>query len=372
MPTPNSILIIGAGIAGLTIAERIMRHQQSLAVTIVGATDERSQRVSFWRDRNRSAALALPGAQSWSAWSFNTPNLGFSLQGGKALEYVSFDARSYKAHLTDSLQQAGVRHFDDLVKSVQKTSQGFHIETSQRAIEADVVIDTRPPELPESTLKQQFVGRTLTTQSPHAIAHPVLMDFNIAPIAPNGISFIYALPLSDTRLLVEATTFSYETLAQEPYESAIDAWIQAHVPAVELNPRDEVEHGILPMGPVTPRQTELLAAGLAGNAARHATGYAFTGILRQAEHFAEALRTGQGLTTIQPYSGRSRWMDSLFLDLMRDNPAHLIQLFEAMAHSLSGDDFAHFLSDTGGWMPCLRTIAAAPKRPLLAALWKRL
>ena len=127
MPTPNSILIIGAGIAGLTIVERIMRNQQSLAVTIVGATDERSQRVSFWRDRNRSAALALPGAQSWSAWSFNTPNLGFSLQGGKALEYVSFDARSYKAHLTDSLQQAGVRHFDDLVKSVQKTSQGFHI-----------------------------------------------------------------------------------------------------------------------------------------------------------------------------------------------------------------------------------------------------
>ena len=89
MPTPNSILIIGAGIAGLTIVERIMRNQQSLAVTIVGATDERSQRVSFWRDRNRSAALALQGAQSWSAWSFNTPNLGFSLQGGKALEYVS-------------------------------------------------------------------------------------------------------------------------------------------------------------------------------------------------------------------------------------------------------------------------------------------
>ena len=100
MPTPNSILIIGAGIAGLTIAERIMRHQKSLAVTIVGATDERSQRVSFWRDRNRSAALALPSAQSWSAWSFNTPNLGFSLQDGNALEYVSFDARSYKAHLT--------------------------------------------------------------------------------------------------------------------------------------------------------------------------------------------------------------------------------------------------------------------------------
>lgn len=372
MPTPNSVLIIGAGIAGLTIAEQIIRHQQRLAVTIVGATDERAQRVSFWRDRSRSSALTLPGAQSWSVWSFNTPKLGFSLQRGKTLEYVSFDARSYKAHLTDSLQQAGVRLIDDLVKSVQKRSQGFHVETSQGPIEADVVIDTRPPALPESTLKQQFVGRTLTTQSPHAIAHPVLMDFNIAPIAPNGISFIYALPLSDTRLLIEATTFSYDTLAQEPYEKAIDEWIQAHLPAVELTTNDEVEQGILPMGPVTPRQVELLSAGLAGNAARHATGYAFTGIMRQAEYFAEALRTGQGLTTIQPYSARSRWMDSLFLDLMRDNPVHLIQLFEAMAHSLTGDDFAHFLSDTGGWTPCLRTIVAAPKRPFLAALWKRL
>ena len=143
MPTPNSVLIIGAGIAGLTIAEQIIRHQQRLAVTIVGATDERAQRVSFWRDRSRSSALTLPGAQSWSAWSFNTPKLGFSLQRGNTLEYVSFDARSYKAHLTDSLQQAGVRLIDDLVKSVQKRSQGFHVETSQGPIEADVVIDTQ-------------------------------------------------------------------------------------------------------------------------------------------------------------------------------------------------------------------------------------
>jgi len=78
MPTPNSVLIIGAGIAGLTIAEQIIRHQQRLAVTIVGATDERAQRVSFWRDRSRSSALTLPGAQSWSVWSFNTPKLAMA------------------------------------------------------------------------------------------------------------------------------------------------------------------------------------------------------------------------------------------------------------------------------------------------------
>ena len=372
MPMPERILIIGAGTAGLTIAERIARVNPGLKVTILGTLDERPQRLSFWRNRNSAATLTLPGAQSWSAWSFNTPLSGFCLQRGTELDYVSFDARTYKRHLADRLQQLGVSRIDGLVEFVRKTPQGYSIEGAHIATEADIVIDTRPPKLPQSTLKQQFVGRTLTTGSPHSIDHPVLMDFNIDPIAPNGISFIYALPLSDTQLLVEATTFNYAQLAQQPYETAIQQWTDQHLPGIDISHSSEVEHGMLPMGPVTPRQAELVAAGLAGNAARHATGYAFIGIQRQAEHYAAALRSGKPLTTINPYSSRSRWMDGLFLDLMRDNPTSLLRLFETMAHALHGDDFAHFLSDTGGWMPCLRTVAAAPKRPFLRALWQRL
>jgi hypothetical protein len=39
-----------------------------------------------------------------------------------------------------------------------------------------------------------------------------------------------------------------------------------------------------------------------------------------------------------------------------------------MASALDGDDFAKFMNDQGGLIPCVKTILAAPKQPFIRAL----
>ena len=60
-------------------------------------------------------------------------------------------------------------------------------------------------------------------------------------------------------------------------------------------------------------------------------------------------------------------MDRVFLRVAEDRPDQLVTLFMAMAKQLTGDEFAHFLSDTGGWRPCFRAVMVAPKSAFIRA-----
>ena len=372
MPTREhtDVAIIGAGIAGLTLASRIMQKDAGLKVSVIGPEDNRNQRLSFWIDKKNAGNYQPFITHQWQTWSFNHSRSGHASHRACHQRYVSLDAKVYKKHLRKQLFATGCHLQSASVTNIDIERANNVVYVRDEAITAATVIDTRAPCIPETTLKQQFWGSVVDLPRPHGLAAPILMDFQVTPIAKDGVTFVYVLPLTSSQLLVEATTFSTRLQAESDYQRCVSDWLLQHFDYPLTIDDDKSESGLLPMGPVTPLESGIPRCGMAGGAARSSTGYAFQGIERQAALMASQLSAGKQPETRSPFSRKTDWMDKVFLHVAKEHPAQLEILFMAMAQRLSGDEFAHFLSDTGGWMPSLRAIMVAPKLTFIRAAFR--
>jgi lycopene beta-cyclase len=156
-------------------------------------------------------------------------------------------------------------------------------------LEAATVIDARGPSAEARGCGyQKFLGLEIETTQPHGVPWPLLMDASVSQ--QDGFHFFYLLPLTPSRLLVEATWFSLSSkLDGEHARRAIERY------ATERGWRiDDVlrtESGVLPMPwqwpPVRPVASPLIA-GYGGGWFHPATGYSFPIALRLARHVASA------------------------------------------------------------------------------------
>ena len=372
MPTREhtDVVIIGSGIAGLTLASRIMQKDAGLKVSVIGPEDNRNQRLSFWIDKKNAGNYRPFITHQWQTWSFNHSRSGHASHRACHQRYVSLDAKLYKKHLRKQLFATGCHLQSASVTNIDIERANNVVYVRDEAITAATVIDTRAPCIPETTLKQQFWGSVVDLPRPHGLAAPILMDFQVTPIAKDGVTFVYVLQLTSSQLLVEATTFSTRLQAESDYQRCVSDWLLQHFDYPLTIDDDKSESGLLPMGPVTPLESGIPRCGMAGGAARSSTGYAFQGIERQAALMASQLSAGKQPETRSPFSRKTDWMDKVFLHVAKEHPAQLEILFMAMAQRLSGDEFAHFLSDTGGWMPSLRAIMVAPKLTFIRAAFR--
>lgn len=358
----TSIAIIGAGMAGQVLANKLSRSSREANVHLIGPKDVRPQRISSWLTHEQIQAFEIQDYADWRTWSL----IGTQecLQQSDAMAYVSFDATKHKAMLEKSSLHHDLTRHHGVVTGIDEYAGEFAVATHTGTVLADYVIDTRPPLLTRGMLKQQFVGHTLAYPEGHGIRHPILMDFNVLPSGLNGIEFMYVLPISTTTLLVEATAFSENEYTVEYFEQAIAEWLHSHRLQNDADILNK-EAGILPMHTFKDSRSNVIQCGLAAHCARPSTGYAFLGIQRQTTALQQQFLAGKSLSSHNPFSLRSRWMDKVFLRVIKRNPNIGKQLFMRMAECLSGDEMANFLCDERGWLPCFKTIAAAPKLPFI-------
>lgn len=370
------IAILGAGLAGLQLAQQLAGNSVYRPhIALIGPVDERAQRVSFWQPQGMKAIYDKAVQQRWVSWQVRRGNHTHT-QYARGYEYVSLDAGVLKSSLETALAGDISRHCHLVTDDVVADTQGFLVPTEAGDICARQVIDTRTPRIPVSTLRQQFVGVDITVPQGHGMTCPMLMDFDITPMQEGAVNFVYALPLTPKKVLVEATLLSYLAAPVDAFHASIGDWLSAHL---HTGAADLVwgrqEQATLPMGPVIPLAGDLVKCGIAGGASRGSTGYAFKGTETQILALCEQQNRGEILHQVQAYSRRARFMDAVFLEVARKEMSVLPDLFASMARRLSGDTFAQFMGDTGGWMPLLQTVLAAPKQPFINAAcrlaWQR-
>ena len=182
----------------------------------------------------------------------------------------------------------------------------------------------------------------------------------------DGVDFLYVLPFAVDRALVEVTSFARTA----PSRAAMQAWLDAEIDALEPGGHDVVrtEAGALPMevGFRAAAQPGTVHMGLAGGAARPATGYAFQRIQAQADTLAGHLIAGR--PPVLPRDGAAlAWMDAIFLKVLATWPARGPALFEALFGRVGPDRLERFLSGSTRADDRLAVITALPPRPFLAA-----
>lgn len=369
------LAILGAGCAGLSLAARLASGDGDLRVVLIDPrtefADDRSW--SFWQHDHHPLREIV--AHEWSGWTYADleGNEATHRVPGMSYQYIR-GVDFYRWALTEI---AGDDHIEMRLglaaRELSSTtlpdgSTGVRVTTDEGALLARRVVDTRPQRT-SALLYQCFSG----VEVEHGGALPTEPDavglMTRMRSGDDGLGFVYVLPLSPTRALVEWTRFSPVPLA----ESVVVAERDAELAALGLAGATVVreEGGILPMGRVDAPTAEIdgvVLAGNAGGALRDASGYAFLRIQHWARRCADALARGENPAAHPAEPWVRRQMDRIFLQALRAHPERTAEYFMAMARGVAPRRLLRFLTDRATAGDLANIIESLPLLPFLAQL----
>jgi lycopene beta-cyclase len=294
-------VIVGGGLAGGLIALALANAGRGRQVTLI----EREPRIGgnhTWSFHSTDlggdgAELVAPlVARRWARQEVRFPGHHRVLEAG----YATVTSERFAEVVTARLAAAGVRLlFDRRVTSVG--SSLVRLE-DQSLVRGRLVIDARGPTSTAGTRAgyQKFVGLELELQSDSPWILPLLMDATVPQ--SGGYRFVYLLPFSARRVLVEDTSYSSSPLL-DPFEieRRILAYVTAHGATVGRVLRRET--GVLPLpldsGVDLPRAGTPIAVGYRGGFFHPVTGYSLPMAVRVALAVAKARTPEATLTAVR-------------------------------------------------------------------------
>jgi lycopene beta-cyclase len=368
------LVIIGGGCAGLSLAYQLSLFGESCPRTLIV-----EERANYTNDR------------TWCFWDVNEPihkNLAsyawnnFVIKNNQLAQQYSCKETPYLMLPSDIFYEAAISAIklntkiqmftgeklpDDLIKS-----GAWQIPTSQFIATATNVIDTRPNKLitkKDSLMWQSFVGYEIELEHPVFNQDElVLMDFDAN--FKEGLGFIYCLPISKSKALIEYTVFSEDLFVANQLKDHLIEKISNYTDNATYKILRQ-EAGILPMGNKLTQQKEdssYLFAGLFAGAARPSSGYAFQRIQAWSKDCAKELINHQQIKRFKKDSWIQMWMDLLFITVIKKNPSLGAKVFEVLFKNCEIKTIANFMSDHSTFLDKLKIITALPALTFLLAI----
>ena len=340
--------IIGDGCSAMMLASRadeLEKHNLTL-VKPHNAPAPKDHMLGFWNTPGLKFAERSSRA-SWSNWSIIT----------EAGEYKMSSKRyAYHAmHKEKFLESCLVKADMNDVKIISEEEAG--------KMNPKLTFDSRPPRASRNAMLQHFLGQEIEVDRPvFDDSTAILMDFRVDQ--SHGMHFIYLLPFSPTRALVESTLFSTKILEEEFYIDSINQYLSIHY---GVSPKEIIhqEKGVIPMGNLSPHDSKIPGLGANAGAIRPASGYTFVFIHQQIQQAIENAKKGRKLKFRRPHKAIDVWMDGVLLTVLRHWPNQGPILFARMAERLTGDEFIQFMSGKASWRIRMKVIMAMPKLPFI-------
>ena len=284
--------------AGLSLAYALVTGPYPDASILIVDPETKGENDRTWcywsREDERFDPIA---AHRWPRLRFATDGWINDFDLGEYRYSMVRGADFYEAVLDVLEARENVEFERGRVLTIEDAGELVEVETETRTARGRWAFDSRfePEEYERRSeeragqhhyLKQHFVGWTIETDHP-VFETDLATLFDFRTPQHDEMRFVYVLPFSERRALVEYTLFSAELLETEEYTRAIEAYL-ADVLAVEGYRVVEREQGVIPMTdePVDRREGKrTLAIGTRGGLVKASTGYAF----RRTQHDTSAI-----------------------------------------------------------------------------------
>jgi lycopene beta-cyclase len=198
-----------------------------------------------------------------------------------------------------------------------------------------------------------------------------LMDFRTDQSA--GVSFMYVLPTSTRRALVERTTFVVAgsgrgNTAGLRHEEHVRAYLQTPLGAENFRVVGR-EVGTIPLEshPRTAAVGSLIPIGARAGMVKASTGYGFERIQRHSEAIASRLCQGRSPDDAAPIRRWNRALDDALLRVIRDEPARAAEILAVLLRRNPAQRILAFLDEDASLRGQFRLFATLPLAPFARA-----
>lgn len=231
----------------------------------------------------------------------------------------------------------------------------------------------QPPVLTEKQiyLLQHFRGWWIeTAEEVFDVSTAHLMNFNVSQ--QQGCTFVYVLPVSARRALIEYTLFSEKELSEQEYEQGLQTFIED-----ELQLRNytvtEKEKGVIPMTNLHfPKQDgRLFYIGTAGGQTKASSGYTFQFIQKQSAAILQKLLQNKAPLVASP-AKRFGFYDSTLLRVLHERKLGGADVFYQMFRRNKATQVFRFLDNETSMWEELQLMNSTDKKIFIPAAIKEM
>lgn len=195
-----------------------------------------------------------------------------------------------------------------------------------------------------------------------------LMDFNVPQMG--ATAFMYLLPISSKKALVEYTLFSPALIAESDYDQVLDAYMVQHYK--DLNYKIvHTEMGAIPMTTkkIATNTGSIIAIGTIGDAVKASTGYAFQFIQAQVSQLVAQLKKGMPLNS-NVHHTRHQFYDAVLLYILEHKKMAGDEIFARIFKRNKAATIFRFLSNTSSLIEDVQIMLSLPTSIFLPAAIK--
>ncbi len=219
-------------------------------------------------------------------------------------------------------------------------------------------------------LLQHFKGWIIETEKPvFKESEATLMDFRVSQ--QEGTTFVYTMPFSSTKALIEYTLFTEKLLEPAQYENGLKQYIDQFVTNDNYKIGEE-EFGIIPMTnhrfPAV--NGRIVNIGTAGGQTKASSGYTFRFIQKHSARIVDSL-IKKNNPFIAKGPGRFRFYDSVLLYILKNNKVPGDKIFTDLFKKNKPQPVLRFLDNESSPLDELKIISSLPTLPFLKAAWKQ-
>lgn len=318
-------IIVGNGLAGLQLALRFSKdpffNNKTIALIDQSDKSENDKTWSFWeKEKGQYSHLAY---QTWEQAQIFAKNKKIALNltpyTYKSIRAIDFYSEA-KAHLK---QQENITFLVETVTSV-KENNIVEVTTETNNYTAKHVFDSRIPnaffkDKKATTLIQHFKGWIIKTESDVFNKNSfTMMDYRLKD--NNQTTFMYVLPHTKNKALVEFTYFTENTVKSTHYDKYLNKYISEFLNICDYK-IIETEIGQIPMTTFnfevfnTSKVTKI---GTAGGWVKGSTGYSFKLTDKRVAKIIDNIKSNQP-TTKGLFKSKYKFYDKVFLKVLKDN-----------------------------------------------------
>ena len=318
-------IIIGNGLAGLQLALAFYNEPffESKQIALIDPDNKtiNDKTWSFWEKTHGKWDAIVSQVWKESVFYSNQAKvpLNFNDYVYKSIRSIDFYTK-VKSLLTSS------NNFHFILNEVKTVSQKKLVEVvcENKMYSANHVFDSRMPKkffeqkAKFTLLNQHFKGVVIETVEEHFNPQVfTMMDYRMQ--YKNSTSFVYVLPMSRKKALIEYTFFTPFITEESVYDEMIDKYIKEQLKIKQFK-IVETEMGNIPMTnfPFEKYNTkQVTKIGTAGGWVKGSTGYSFKHTEKKVAKIIENIKGGRTPSSALK-NNRFKFYDKIFLKVLHD------------------------------------------------------
>jgi lycopene beta-cyclase len=377
LKTNFDYIIVGAGAAGLSLVNYLLDYPE-LADKEILLIDKDSKTSNdrtwcFWQKTDSPFDQVLHA--QWQHLYFHSNEFSKLLDIHPYRYKMLRSSDFYKVIWEKVNAHRNITVIQDEVLELEPEGK---VVCAKGAYKANFVFNSAIREIPQEKdkhyLLQHFKGWFVeTTEAAFDVEKPVLMDFRVEQFG--DCRFVYVLPTSPNKALVEYTLFSKNILGQEVYDRELKTYLKDFL-GIESYTITETEFGVIPMtnAKIPMRKSRhVINVGTAGGHTKASTGYTFTFIQRRCQKIAANLAKGKDpLLGLESTWDKYYLYDSIFLRVLSESNYPSWRVFHDLFSQLPPTLVLDFLDENSNLLADIRLMHASHIPTFLKASFKEL